>query len=110
MLKKVLEDFCLNHNCEVKGIAGSVVEWLKRRARDQHGLSSKPTRAILLCPWERHFTAHFPAWSWQAVLNYSHISIKLQADSNILVSPEAGRGNCLPYVLAPPSLFCESGG
>ena len=36
----------------------SVVEWLKRRARDQHGLCSKPTRAILLCPWERHFTAH----------------------------------------------------
>ena len=33
----------------------SVVEWLKRWARDQHGLGSKPTRAILLCPWERHF-------------------------------------------------------
>ena len=80
-------------------IVGSVVEWLKRWARDQHGLGSKPTRAILLYPWERHFTAHSPAWwSWQAVLNYSHISIKLQADSNILASPEAGRGNCLPYV------------
>ena len=65
----------------------------------------------LFCSWERHFTAHFSAWwSWQAVLNYSHISIKLQADSNILASPEAGRGNCLPYVLAPPSLSCESGG
>ena len=89
----------------------SVVEWLKRRARNQHGLGSKTTRVILLCPWERHFTAHSPAWwSWQAVLNYSHISIKLQADSNILASPEAGRGNCLPYVLAPPSLSCESGG
>ena len=51
-------------------IVGSVVDWLKRRARDQHGLRSKPTRAILLCPWERHFTAHSPAWwSWQAVLN-----------------------------------------
>ena len=24
---------------------------------DQHGLGSKPTRVILLCPWERHFTA-----------------------------------------------------
>ena len=88
-----------------------MVEWLKRRARDQQGLSSKPTRAILLCHWERHFTALSPAWwSWQAVLNYSHISIKLQADSNILTSSEAGRGNCLPYVLAPPSLSCESGG
>ena len=42
----------------------SVVEWLERRARDQHCLGSKPTRAILLCPWERHFTAHSPAcWS-----------------------------------------------
>ena len=91
--------------------ASCVVEWLKRRVRDQHGLGSKPTRAILLCPWERHFTAHYPAWwFWQAALNYSYISIKLQADSNILVSPEAGRGNCLPYVLAPPSLSCESGG
>ena len=66
-----------------------MVEWLKRRARDQHGLGSKPTRAIQLCPWERHFTPLSPAWwSWQAVLNYSHISIKLLADSNILASPE----------------------
>ena len=94
-----------------KNQVGSVVEWLKRQARDQHGLDSKPTRAILLCPWERHFTTLSLAWwSWKAVLNYSHISIKLQADSNILASPEAGRGNCLPYVLAPPSLSCESGG
>ena len=89
----------------------SVVEWLKRRDCDRHSLGSKPTRAILLCPWERYFTALSPAWwSRQAVLNYSHISIKLQADSNILASPEVGRGNCLPYVLAPPSLSCESGG
>ena len=88
-----------------------VVEWLRRCAHDQQGLGSKPTRAILLCPWERHFTALSPAWwSWQADLNYSHISIKLQADSNILASPEAGRGNCLPYALAPPSLSSESGG
>ena len=88
-----------------------MVEWLKRRARDQHGLGLKPTRTILLRSWERHFTAHSPTWwSWQAVLNYNHFSIKLQADSNIMVSPEAGRGNCLSYVLAPPSLSCESGG
>ena len=92
-------------------IVGSVVEWLKSRAYDRHGLGSKPIQAILFCLWERHFTAHSHAgWSWQTVLNYSHISIKLQADSNILASPEAGRGNCLPYVLAPPSLSCESGG
>ena len=41
---------------------GSVVEWLKHRTNDQHGLGSKPTCAILLCPWERHFTALSPAW------------------------------------------------
>ena len=82
---------------------GSVVEWLRRRAYDQHGLGSKPTRAVLLCSWKRHFTIFFPAWwSRQAAL-------KLQVDSNILVSPEASRGNCLPYVLAPSSLSCESG-
>ena len=35
----------------------SVFEWLKRRAHDQQGLGSKPTRAILLCPWEGHLMA-----------------------------------------------------
>ena len=91
-------------------LVGSVVDWLKRRAYDQRGLGSKPTPPMLLCPWERHFTALFPAWwSWQAVLNYSNTSIKLLADSNILASPEAVRGNCFPHVLAPPSLSCESG-
>ena len=90
---------------------GSVVEWLKRSAYDQYGLGSKSTRAILLSSWERHFTALSPAWwSWQAVLNFNHISIKLQEDSNILASPEAGWGNCLPYKLAPLSLSCESEG
>ena len=43
-------------------IIGSVVEWLKHRTDDQHSLGSKPTCAILLCPWERHFTALSPAW------------------------------------------------
>ena len=72
-----LSDRC-GSTCDPCQYVGSVVEWLKRRACDQHGLGSKPTRAILLCPWERHFTAHSPAWwSWQAVLNYSNISIKL---------------------------------
>ena len=69
---------------EYNHVFGSVIEWLKHRTDDQHGLGSKPTCAILLCPWERHFTALFPAWwSWQAVLNYSNISIKLLADSNL---------------------------
>ena len=44
---------------DIKNIG--MVEWLKRRAYDQNGLGSKPTRAVLLCAWERHFTAHSPA-------------------------------------------------
>ena len=57
------------------GKVGSMVEWLKPRAYDQHGLDSTPTRAILLCPWERHFTALSPAcwWYWQEVLNFNNI-------------------------------------
>ena len=93
-----------------ENFVGSVVEWLERWDCNRHDPGSKPTRAILLCPWKRHLPALSPAWwSWQAPLNYSNISIKLQAGSNILASPEAGRGNCSPYVLTPPSLSCESG-
>ena len=51
-------------NCRQRGrvsaawsSVGSVVEWLKRRACDQHVPGSKPTRTILLCPWKRHFSA-----------------------------------------------------
>ena len=40
--------------------ARSSVAGLKCRAHDQHRLGSKPSRAILLCPWERHFTAFSP--------------------------------------------------
>ena len=92
-------------------VSVSVFKWLKRRAHDQYGLGLKPARTILLWPWERHFMALSPAWwSWQTVLNFNYISINLQADSNILASPEARRSNCVPYVLAPPSLSCKSGG
>ena len=45
----------------------------------------------------------------KTVLNFSHISIKFQADSNNFATLETGQGNCLPYVLEPSSLFCESG-
>ena len=75
---------CENFN-QCLNTVGSVVEWLKCRARDSHGLGSKPTRAILWCPLERHFTAHSLAWwSWQAVLNYSHISIKVTSGQQYL--------------------------
>ena len=37
------------------GLVGSVVEWLKCRDCDRHGLSNLPTREILLCLWDKHF-------------------------------------------------------
>ena len=55
----------------------SVIEWLKQCGYDQHGLGSKPTRAILLRPWQRRL-GQFPllgGLAWQAVLNFIHISI-----------------------------------
>ena len=36
---------------------GSMVEYLECRDRDEHGPGSKPIRAILLYPWERHLMA-----------------------------------------------------
>ena len=87
-----------SESCEAVEAVGSVVEWLKRRARNQHGLGSKPARTILLCPWERYFTAHSPAWwSWQAVLNYSHISIKITSGQRYL-----GISGSRPGVIAYP--------
>ena len=38
-------------------------------------------------------------WSWEAVLSFSHISIKFQPDSNILASSEAVQDNTLPMYL-----------
>ena len=74
-------------NCLYFLDVGSVVEWFKRRTYDQHSFGSKPTCTTLTCPWERHFMALSPAWwPWQAVLNFTYISNKLQADSNILAS------------------------
>ena len=88
---------------------GSTVKLLKHWGCDQHGLGSKPTCAILLCPWEKHFMALSPAWwSWQAVLNFSHISIKFQEDSNILASLK--QVFAYPNVLEPLLLFCKSEG
>ena len=55
--------YCINWKKTIQlMIGGSVVEWLKHRTDDQHGIGSKPTCAILLFPWEKHFTALSPAW------------------------------------------------
>ena len=52
--------FDLRRVISEKFVVGSVVDWLKRRVHDHRSLGSKPTRAILLCLWGRHFTALFP--------------------------------------------------
>ena len=68
--------------------------------------------APFCCVLGENTLRHFPlAWrSSQAVLNFSHICIKLknqnkklQSDSNSLASPEASRGDCLFYVLKLPA-------
>ena len=71
----VAEIACLNVYKDWYTKFGSVVEWLKCRARDQHGLGSKPTRAILLCPCED---------TLRDVLNYS----------NIFIPPRIEPGTC----------------
>ena len=35
---------------------------IKGRDCDHDGLGSKPTCALLLCPWERHFIVLYSAW------------------------------------------------
>ena len=49
-------------------------------------------------------------WSWEAVLSFSHVSIKFQPDSNILASSEAVQDNTLPYVFVAWLLSCKSKG
>ena len=91
-----------------------VVKWLESSDCDRHGLGSKPTRAILLCPWERHFTILTPAWwSGQAVPNFRHIFPKLKNQNKkfrLLAFLEAGWSDCLRVAqcIAPSALSYES--
>ena len=58
--------FFVIHKTDLLGLSSKCWMIMSRsrvvKAHDQHGLGSKPTRAILLCPWERHFTALSPTW------------------------------------------------
>ena len=55
--KKFLTNFLIT---SLRCFVGSVVEWLKYRTDDQHGLGSKPTCAILLCVLGKDTLRHFP--------------------------------------------------
>ena len=91
-----------------------MVEWLNRRDRDRHGLGSKPTRAILLRPWGKTLYGTFPCMVVLAssFKLKSYISIKISSGQQYL-GISGSRSEevtiVLPYVLAPPSLSCESG-
>ena len=59
-----------------------MVEWLKHCAYGQNGLGLKPTSAILLCSWKRHFMALSSclvvlAGSPKFLLNYKQTAISL---------------------------------
>ena len=94
---------------------GIMVEWLGCCGCDQHGIGSNPTCAILLCPWEKHFKTFFPTLrSWQAVLNSSHISIKLKNQNKKLnFTPISWHlwkqvGEIVTLCIAPMLLSCKS--
>ena len=97
----IQETHCTNLNKMI----GSMVEWLKSRGLWSTWSRFKIHSRHSVVSLKKTFYGTFSCLVvLEAVLNYSHISIKLQADSNILASP-----NCLSNVLAPPSLSCESG-
>ena len=89
---------------------GSVVEWLERRDCDRQWFQFKTYSHHSVVSFGKTLYDTFPCLAVLAAPNSSYISMKFQPESNILASPEADRVNCLPYVLASPSLSCESGG
>ena len=60
--QRVVSQLKLSSVEQCQAVLSSVVEWLRHHAYDQHGLGSKVIHAILLYPWERHFTTLSPAW------------------------------------------------
>ena len=84
-----------------------MLEWLERRNYDLHGLGSKLLRAIQSYPWERHLTIFFclvVLASSSKFQSYPYKKLKkqnkkIQVDSSILASPEAGRGKVLEKII-----------
>ena len=104
-----LHRFLLIFFCMFSYVVGSVVEWLNAEL-ETTTVSVQNPLAPFCCVLGKDTLRHIPCLVVLASSSKLYISTKLQADSNILASPEAGRGNCLPYVLAPPSFSFESGG
>ena len=88
-------------------VVSNVVKWFDCHDCNQHGLKTYSVQ--FCCVFEKDTLQQFSLLGgpWQAVLNFIYIFIKIELDSNILVSPKSIRGHCLPYILAPLSLSCE---
>ena len=62
-MQQDISNISIRKHCHYSHLLVRLLQYqLERRNCDRHGLGSKPTRAILLCPWKRHFTALSPAW------------------------------------------------
>ena len=86
----------------------SVLKWFSFKAYSRHSavFLGKTFYGTFPCLVVLASTSKFLSYLYKA----KKTNNKFQADSNILVSLEVGRGNCLLYVLASPALCCESGG
>ena len=61
--RSAIKWLCINiGGCEMINVVGSVVKCLEHCNCNRNNFDLQPTRAIMLCPLERHFTALSPAW------------------------------------------------
>ena len=70
---------------------------VRRRDCNQHGLGSKPTRAVF-CPWERHFPLHGGLGKQFSLLAIflKKVQAKIKSFNRSAISWHF-RCNCLPY-------------
>ena len=105
--KFLLKDLDLS----VPQVVGIVVEWLNSAVIVIDMVSVQNILALFGCILGKDTLRHFsPAWrSWQAVLTFSHISIKLKLkisteQQNLGIFGSRFPYNCFPYVFALLSL------
>ena len=91
----------------VKRVLGSVVKCLERGNCHRKGRGLKPTRAIFLCPWERHFRSLFLG---KLVLKFQKLkkqSRKVSTGEQYLGILESESGDRLITRLRKASDFCS---
>ena len=99
--------FIANHNVFV----GSVVEWLKHRTDDQHGLGSKTHLRHSVVSLGKTLYGTFPCLviltSSSKLQSYLY---QITSGQQYLGISGSRSGYLLTLCIAPPSLSCESGG